>query len=315
MRTDHTIWVEKYRPDTLDGYIGNEHVIEKVKQYIAENDISNICLCGGPGTGKTTISKIIVNSINCDYLYINASDENGIEVIRTKIKNFASTIGFNDLKIIILDESDHLSAQAMASLRATLEIFSKHTRFIFTCNYIERLIDPIKSRLQVFELTAPHKNIVYKHVVGILLKEGVTYNKEDLVNIINAEYPDIRKIIQTCQLYTNNNELRLDKQSLIASNYILQIIEVLKNLKKYKKNTDAIKEIRQIIADSKVKRFETLIRYLYDNIDDYCSEDKMLGVILLVADAQYQAAFTVDAEINIISMFVKLIDVLKSNVA
>lgn len=212
---------------------------------------------------------------------------------------------------IMTSNCDFLSPNAQAALRNIIETFSKHTRFIFTCNYIERLIDPIKSRLQVFELTAPHKNVVYKHLSKILASENVIYDKNDLITVINTEYPDIRKIIQTCQLYTNNGEFKLDKQTLIASNYILQVIEVLKNRKKYKKPNEAIKEIRQIIADSKVKRFETLIRYLFDNIQEYSNGADEAGIIIIIAEAQYQAAFAVDAEINIIAMFTRLLDLMK----
>jgi len=145
----NTLWVEKYRPSNLDSYIGNEHLKSKIEVYLESGDLPHLLLFGKAGTGKTTLAKLLVKNIECDYLYINASDENNVDTVRTKVKNFASTIGFKDMKIIILDECDYITPNAQAALRNIMETFSKHCRFILTCNYVERIIDPIQSRCPI----------------------------------------------------------------------------------------------------------------------------------------------------------------------
>ena len=137
----HSLWVEKYRPTDLSTYVGNEHLKEKVKVYLESEDVPHLLLFGKAGTGKTTLAKIVVNNIDCDYMYINASDENKVDDVRNKIKTFASSVGFKSLKVIILDECDYLTPNAQAALRNLMETFSKHCRFILTCNYVERIID------------------------------------------------------------------------------------------------------------------------------------------------------------------------------
>ena len=143
---NNSLWVEKYRPRKLADYVGNEHLKSKVEGYLENDDVPHLLFYGKAGTGKTTLAKLIANSIECDYIIINASDENNVETVRTKVKNFASTIGFKKMKLIILDEFDYMTPNAQAILRNLMETFSKHCRFILTCNYVEKVIDPIQSR-------------------------------------------------------------------------------------------------------------------------------------------------------------------------
>ncbi len=150
------LWVEKYRPTTLDGYVGNEVIKNKIEDYLKQGSIQNLLLHGVAGTGKTTLAKLLVKNIDCDYLYINASDERGIDTIRDKIIPFASSMSFNDIKIVILDEADYITPQAQATLRNTMESFSGNTRFILTCNYLERIISPLQSRCQTLEIKPPN---------------------------------------------------------------------------------------------------------------------------------------------------------------
>ena len=175
IQTENTLWVEKYRPTNLDTYVGNDFIKDKVKLYLETGDVPHLLLYGRAGTGKTTLAKIITKNIDCDMMYINASDENNVDNVRTKIKNFASSIGFKPLKVIILDEADFLTPNAQAALRNLMETFSKTTRFILTCNYAERIIDPIQSRCQSFQVIPPDKKQVAKQLVDILGSEDVTY--------------------------------------------------------------------------------------------------------------------------------------------
>ena len=150
--TNHSLLVEKYRSKVLDEYVGNENIKKTIQQYLNQNDIQNLIFYGPAGTGKTTLAKLIVRNLDCDYLYINASDERGIETIRDKVSGFASTASFKPLKVVILDEADFLTIQAQASLRNVIETFSRTTRFIMTCNYVERIIDPLQSRCRYLRL-------------------------------------------------------------------------------------------------------------------------------------------------------------------
>lgn len=304
------LWVEKYRPKSLDDYIGNEHIKSKVKIYLENNDIPMLLFFGPAGTGKTTCAKIIINHLNCDYLYINASDENGIDIVRNKIKNFASTIGFSDIKIIILDEFDFFSANAMAALRNTMESFSAHTRFILTCNYVEKIIPPILSRVQTFDVQPPSKGAVAKHVANILTKENVKFSQKDLAEIVNAHYPDIRKIIQTCELQTLNGELKLDSHALLVSDSLQKIFNELAN---YKNKTDNILiNIRQLIADNRIKTFEAMFRFIYDKLDTLPIDMvKKSMIIVTIAEYQFKDIQVVDREINIMAMFIEILNILK----
>ena len=152
---EHSLLVEKYRSKDLTEYVGNEHIKNQIQKYLDQDDIQNFIFYGPAGTGKTTLAKIIVNNLECDYLYINASDERGIETIRDKVTSFSSTISFKKIKVVILDEADFLTIQAQASLRNTIETFSRSTRFILTCNFVERIIDPLQSRCQVLKIVPP----------------------------------------------------------------------------------------------------------------------------------------------------------------
>ena len=169
------LWVEKYRPTTLDGYVGNEVIKNKIEDYLKQGSIQNLLFHGVAGTGKTTLAKLIAKNLNCDLLYLNASDERGIDTIRDKIVPFASTMSFRDIKIVILDEADYLTPQAQATLRNTIESCSKTTRFILTCNYLERIISPLQSRCQTFEIIPPSKQEVNNKCQDILTQEKILF--------------------------------------------------------------------------------------------------------------------------------------------
>ena len=245
--SDNTLWVEKYRPDTLENYIGNDNLKAKLEQFIKNQDIPHLLFCGTAGTGKTTAAKILIKNIECDYLFINASDENSVDTIRNKIKNFAATMSFKPMKIIVLDEADFITPQAQAALRNLMEVFSKNTRFILTCNYVERIIDPLISRSQVFKLTPPSKKEVAVHVMKILDKEGISYEKGTLAALVTSYYPDIRRILNNSQLQTTGGKLELNVDEIIAGDYKLQVLDVLNGNLPLK---DKVNSVRQIVAPS-----------------------------------------------------------------
>jgi replication factor C small subunit len=304
------LYVEKYRPHTFDNYIGNPDFITKCKQWIDNNEIPNILLYShSPGTGKTTAAKILAQSIDSTILYLNCSDENSVDTVREKIKGFASTMAFTRWKVIICDECDMLTMQGQAAMRNLMETFSGTTRFILTCNYVEKIIEPIVSRCQPFEIIPPSKKDCAKHIALILKEEGISFNIEDIATIITASYPDMRRMLNTCQQQILNNTLTLDKQQLIETNYIAKIITILNDTTIEFK--DKFSNIRQIIADSKVKNFTPLFEYLYDNIDTY-AQGHIAGVILILAENQYMDSFVVDKEINIMAMFVKILNELNN---
>ena len=300
---ENSLWVEKYRPDTLDGYVGNEHILQKVKIYIENEDVPHLLLYGQAGTGKTTLAKIITNQIDCDVMYINASDENNVDTVRDKIRGFASSMGFRKWKVIILDESDYLTPNAQAALRNLMETFSKTTRFILTCNYVEKIIDPIQSRCQTFGITPPSKKEVAMRLKDILDGEGVEYQMPDLAVLVNSGYPDIRRVLNAAQRQVIGGVLEIDKASTIQANYMDEVLTVLKSNDNLK---DTFRNVRQIIADSKVKDFTPFYRFLYDNVDEYAS-GKAGNIILKIAEAQYQDASVVDKEINVMAMMLQIL--------
>jgi replication factor C small subunit len=298
---EHTLFVEKYRPSKLENYVGNEYLKTTIARYLEQNDIQNLIFYGQAGGGKTTLAKLIVGNLDCDYLYINASDERGIETIRDKVSGFASVASFKSLKVVILDEADFLTINAQASLRNVIETFSRTTRFIMTCNFVERIIDPLQSRCQVIKIVPPSKSEVAKHLAWILEKESISYTLEDIKVIVNQYYPDLRKCLNTIQLNSKDNTLKLDNSILVSSNYIDKVIDELKKPKPYFNN------IRQTIADSNVEDFDELFKALYEKSSEFLP-NKEGTVAMLVNDHQYKANFRIDKEINTMSLIQNLIN-------
>jgi len=302
----NTLWVEKYRPSNVDTYIGNEHLLEKVSIYLESGDLPHLLLYGKAGTGKTTLAKILVKNIECDYLYINASDENNVDTVRTKVKNFASTIGFKDMKVIILDECDYITPNAQAALRNLMETFSKHCRFILTCNYVERIIDPIQSRCQSFQIIPPSKVEVAKHLHNILVQENVISKPEDIKVLVESGYPDIRRVINSAQRNVVKGKLKLDTSSIIQNDYKLKLLKILET--QNKKN--AFNEIRQLLADNKITDYADLFRLLYDEVDSY-GKGHVAECILIIARYELSDSQVVDKEINVMAMLIELLGVIK----
>lgn len=293
----HTLWTEKYRSQTLDQYIGNTELKTTIGSWILKNDIPHLLLYGKAGTGKTTLAKLITQNIDCDMMYINASDENGIDTIRDKVKSFASTSTFRPLKVVILDESDYLTINAQASLRNIIETFSAKTRFILTCNYVERIIEPLQSRCQAFKIETLSKPDIARHLAGILDEENVSYIINDVANIINNYYPDIRKIINVIQQHTVDGKLTVTK---IDTKF--DISDVVKLIQ----SKDAFRLVRQYLVDNNISDFEPMYRALYDEL----GKDNGL-ITMTLAEYQFKHATVVDKEINFMACIASIINIIK----
>ena len=270
----------------------------KISDYIEQGSIQNLLFHGVAGTGKTTLAKLITNNINCDLLYINASDERGIDTIRDKIIPFASSMGFGGVKIVILDEADYITPQAQATLRNTMESFSGNTRFILTCNYLERIISPLQSRCQTLEIKPPSKQEVAYRCVEICKVENVVIDNVSLKTIINAHYPDIRKTINTIQGSVIDGVVKLDEASL-KDDLNEQILQALSNKSK-------LLTIRQILADSGSREFDNLFKALYDNTAQFTTKDG--AAILIIAKYQYEYTFVLEKEICVAAMLNELLN-------
>jgi replication factor C small subunit len=306
MNKQHTLWIEKYRSETLEQYIGNDAVKARIADCIANNDIPHFIFAGSAGTGKTTLAKLIVKNIKCDYLYINASDENGIDIIRDKVKTFASTSSFQPLKVVILDEADFLTQPAQAALRNLIEEYSMVTRFVLTCNYIERLIEPLQSRCEIHILKPPTKSAVAKHIcTNILDVEGVTYDIQDVAKVINELYPDVRSIIKVLQSNVKDSKLTI---TTLDDNWCKQLVQILN-----KREKNAWYQVRQLVADAQVDDFQTAYRYMFDHLADFSyGHDAELSIIL--DDFIWRAGVVPDKEINFAAAIAKILDTNKKQI-
>ena len=299
---DHGLLNEKYRPNKLDEFVGNENVKGQLQHFLDQNDIVNMLFYGPAGCGKSSLARLIVKNLDCASLMINASDERGIETIRDKVSSFASTMSFSPLKVVILDEADFLTIQAQASLRNVIETFSRTTRFILTCNFIERIIDPLQSRCQTLKIVPPSKLDVVNHLIKVVQKEGIKCSVSDLETITNNNYPDVRKMLNTIQVSTQDNNLKLDKDALVSNNYMSKVVEELA------KSSPKFNEIRQIIANANVKDFEVFYRFLFDNASDF-APGKEGTVAIHINEYSFQSNFRIDKEINCMALIKQLINI------
>ena len=292
--SSHGLWVERYRPQDLSTYVGNEHLKSKVERFLDDGNIPHLLLYGRAGGGKTTLAKIIVNNTECDYLHINASDERNIDLVRDKLKTFASSVGFKPMKVVILDEADYLNVNsAQPALRNLMETFSAHCRFILTCNYVEKIIDPIQSRCQTYKIIPPSKKEVAVHAKTILEKENISFDLDDLALVVTAGYPDLRKVINELQRMSINGKLSVDKDGMIHNEFKLQFLDAIRN-------GESISTIRKMVADSNFTEYTELYRLLYDEVESFGVE-KMPEIIADISKGSYQDVLVVDKEINFIA--------------
>jgi DNA polymerase III delta prime subunit len=304
----NTLWVEKHRPTTLETYIGNETLVSYIKDCLAKDDVPHLLFYGSQGTGKTTLAKIIANHPDFDSLIINASNERGIDTIRDRITSFAQSSSFKKYKIIVLDEADYIMAAAQAVLRNTIETFSMKTRFIFTANYVERIIEPLRSRCQEFKIEPPTKGEVAKHVAqNILTPENIEFDIKDVAEIINKFFPDIRKIIGVCQQSVKDGALVLD-DSVLGANVDDLVNGITESLKKPSKTT--FNDIRQRVADSEVLDYAPLYSGLWDKINVY-AKDHDGEIAIHLAQYLWSHNTVVDKELNFMACIAQVLNVLK----
>lgn len=291
----HSLFVEKYRPNTLDGYLGNESFLGDLKEWIDKGDFPNLLLYGGPGTGKTTAAKLIIHNIDCDSMYMNCSDENGIDAIREKVKAFASAASFKPLKVVILDEADFLTVNAQAALRNIIETFSLHTRFIFTCNFVERIISPLQSRLASYALQPPTPKQLFNHINRILEQEEVEYEPKDVTFVVKQFYPDIRKTLNNIQSCIKSGRVDITGKSFTKSNYVQEIVDKITSPTK-----STLNEVRQIVADNDIRDFSEIYRALYDSTQSATK-------IIVIAEGIHNSVTSLDKEISFMSTIAKLL--------
>jgi replication factor C small subunit len=304
---DHTLLVERYRPKSLDDFIGSQSVKETLKIWLDSKDIPHLLFFGSPGTGKTSLGKMIVKLIPCDSLVINASDENKVDDIRNKVQDFCVTMGVRPLKIMFLDEADRLTPDAQGVLRNLMETYSHSTRFILTCNYQEKITPAIKSRCQSFEIKPPSKSEIMAHLVKILDKEKVKYAPKDVAFIVASYYPDLRKMINFAQQSSLTGELKIATANTADQDFREKLLELLKQPKK----AGVFDEIRQLVADAQFSNYEEVYKYLFDHVNDY-AEQKAPEVILNLAEAVYQTALVFEREITFVATMHRILATLNS---
>jgi replication factor C small subunit len=299
MKKEHSLWIERFRPQTLQQYVCSPELKEKIQSFIDSNDIPHLILAGSAGLGKSSLARLLVNNINCDYIILNASDENGIDVIREKVKSFASSASFKPLKVVILEEASFLTGPAQEALKNIIEEFSEKTRFIFTANHLGKIVDPIQSRCEVYEFTAPSKGEVAKHITqNILDVVGIEYDLKEVAQLINDCYPDIRATVKYLQSNTLNGKFKYNSKNTYLNKQILNA------LIKPSKNVWA--DVRQIIANQPMDDYQPLIEYLFKHVDEY-SNNNEAEIIIELDNHQFFQKSVPDKEINIMAMFSKII--------
>ena len=301
---EHLLWTEKYRPKNIEDCILPERLKKPFQEYVSQKNIPNLLLTGGAGVGKTTVAKAMCNEIGCDFMVINGSDENGIDMVRNKITNYASSMSFaGGRKVIIIDEADYLSANAQAAFRNAIEEFAVNCSFIFTCNFKNKIIEPLHSRCAVIEfgLKASEKSSMagqfFKRIQTILATEEITYETPVVAELIKKHFPDFRRVINELQ--------RFSKFGNIDTGVLSQIVDVsLSDIIKFIKDKD-FGAIRKWVASNDVDP-ASLYRKLYDNLYEVLKPQSIPQAVVILADYQYKQAFVADQEINLVACLTEL---------
>ena len=302
---EHLLWTEKYRPKTIEECILPERLKTPFQEYVNQKNIPNLLLSGGAGVGKTTVAKAMCNEIGCDYIVINGSDESGIDVFRTKIKNYASSMSLSGgRKVIIIDEADYLNPNStQPALRNAIEEFAGNCSFIFTCNFKNRIIEPLHSRCAVIEFglkngeKAKMAGSFFKRIQSVLQSEKVEYEDAVIAELVKKHFPDFRRIINEMQRYSQFGK--------IDSGILVQMGDVeISNIVKYIKEKD-FGSIRKWVATTEIDA-ATLYRKLYDGLYEVLKPQSIPQAVIIIADYQYKQAFVADPEINTVACLTEL---------
>jgi DNA polymerase III delta prime subunit len=302
--SEQLLWTEKYRPKTINECILPERLKKPFQEYVNSKEIPNLLLAGGAGVGKTTVAKAMCEEIGCDYMVINGSDDNGVDTVRYKIKNYASSMSLaGGRKVIIVDEADYLSPNAQAAFRNVIEEFAGNCSFIFTCNFKNKIIEPLHSRCAVVDFILKNNEKAqmagqfFKRIQGVLQSEEIKYDDKVIAELVKKHFPDFRRVINELQRYSKFGE--------INTGILSQIIEVgLSDVIRHLKEKD-FGSIRKWVASNDIDA-ASLYRKLYDNLYDVLKPQSIPQAVIILADYQYKHAFVADAEINTVACLTEL---------
>mgnify|MGYP001189343954 CR=1 FL=1 len=302
------IWVEKYRPQTIDDCILPANIKKTFNDFLNKGEIPNMLLAGPPGVGKTTVAKALCKELGVDYYVINGSDEGRfLDTVRNNAKNFASTVSLTSdskHKVIIIDEADNTTSDVQLLLRASIEEFSRNCRFIFTCNYKNKIIEPLHSRCVVVEFGIHGKSKqkiavdFFNRLVHILEQERVEFDKKVLAELVNKHFPDWRRVLNECQRYSVGGKI---DSGILAAFSDVSVNDLIKNLK-----TKNFSEVRKWVVDNMDNDSSVLLRRLYDSLYESLVPSTIPAAVLVIAKYQYQIAFVADQEINLLACLTEI---------
>ena len=308
---DVFLWVEKYRPKTINECILPKSLKDTFQQFVNDDNIPNLLLTGGPGVGKTTVAKAMLEEIDATYMIINGSEESGIDTLRTKIKNFASTVSMDgNRKFVILDEADYLNAQStQPALRGFMEEFHKNCGFILTCNFKNRIIAPLQSRCSVVEFQMPSAEkpklagMFFKRVIDILTQENIQFEEKAVATLVQKFFPDWRRALNELQRYSASGQI---DAGLLVNLSEVNLTELITSLKE-----KDFSSVRKWIVNNLDNDSDRIFRKLYDTMYDNVESSTIPHLVLLIADYQYKSAFVADQEINLLAFMTEVMGQVK----
>jgi DNA polymerase III delta prime subunit len=301
------LWVEKYRPKTVEGYVfRDEHQKAQIQQWIKDGSIPHLLLSGNAGIGKTTLAKILFNELKVqeyDILEINASRTNSVDDVRDKIVNFVQMIPFGDFKVVLLDEADYLSPNAQAALRGVMEEYHTTARFILTCNYPNKIIPAIHSRCQGFHIAKVDQTEFTARMATILMEENIVFDLDTLDTFVKATYPDLRKCINMVQMNSMDGALHTpEKGDSGGADYKIEMVELFKKGK--------IQEARKLVCgQARPEEMDEIYRWLYDNIEIFGDEARQDKAVLIIKQGLVDHTLVIDPEINLAATMIRLANV------